>query len=261
MEDKQVSFAILRTATGELHIPVSDVMVNAIAGKDINVSYGLNSLLKARLPVKKSKTTLTIMDTALEVELDDEVLNRLNELNDEITSNPGSIASDFYDLLRAALPYEERPCSSKQFEYAQVIAMTLGISLPKDLMSSSEVCSEFIEKYQEEFKSQQAQKNAILNHARKLAKQGYADFLYRNDHVLIEICSALDVAREATVIKYIKEYREWFEEFKVYKKEYQSIYIEFISDVIREVYPGFTDFVETIELETNPETFPFHSNQ
>lgn len=247
VEDKNVSFAVLRTDMGTLSIPLPDVMINAVAGKKIDISYGFNSLLKARLPVKKSKTTLTIMDTELEVELDVDVLNRLDELTDAAISNSEGFASEFYDLLRSALPYDDRPCSTKQFEYAELIATTLGVELPKNLISSSEVCSEFIDKYQEEFKLQQAQKNAIYNHARKLAKQGYADFLYRNGHSFIEICSVFDVAKESTVIKHINEYREWVKEFQLYKNEYQYMYVELISAVIKETYPSFNDFPDTIE--------------
>ncbi|MDT3319259.1 hypothetical protein Q4Q52_05690 [Shewanella sp. SP1S2-4] len=154
MEDKNVSFAVLRSDMGTLSIPLPDVMINAVAGKKIDISYGLNSLLKARLPVKKSKTTLSIMDTELEVELDDDVLNRLDELTDAAISNSEGFASEFYDLLRSALPYDDRPCSTKQFEYAELIATTLGVDLPKNLISSSEVCSEFIDKHQEGFKLQ-----------------------------------------------------------------------------------------------------------
>ncbi|MCL1048457.1 hypothetical protein L2755_02260 [Shewanella abyssi] len=249
MTKQQKTFALLQSSSVQLKIPLSGVMAAAVTGKTINISNGLNALLSECLPPKKVKTSLTILGHELDVKLDEHVLLRLNEVMENPAFESEDFENAFYELLRYALPYEERPPSIKQIKYAGAIATMLDVDLPSELSGSTEACSDFIDKYQDEFKTTNSRIKAMSRHVRKLAKQGYADFLYRNEHSFVDICSVFDVVKESTVIKYISEYREWAEEFKLYKHESQLQYMDSILYVIEAEYPEFTDFVETMESE------------
>lgn len=233
-----MSFAKIIIHDIEVKIPVSAPVFESLCENSDKLDQlpDLNYLLKQMFPVANEKANLIVGDAIMEFEVEKYLLDSIADSYKKSPEIDDYSISQLDDLLRQSIPFDKRPPTHRQINYATEIAATLSIDLPAKALINTDSCSLFIEENVEEFKVESQKIRDITNQANRVARWAVAFSLSCQGVELKHIATKLGVVREATVQKYLNSYDEWKNEFSQRDRTYQLSIVHLITFILDEDY-------------------------
>ncbi|MGA4604218.1 hypothetical protein [Pseudoalteromonas maricaloris] len=131
-------------------------------------------------------------------------------------------AEQLIDLLRGLIPADKKPPSHRQEAYAKSIAKTLELELTDDILSSSQKCTAFLDKYSDRYREVKqeraeiiARNKALISEAHRVLRWQRAERAVESGGTFEEVAEQFEV-KAPTIEKYIRLLGEWREEARAY---------------------------------------------
>lgn len=124
-------------------------------------------------------------------------------------------AESIIDMLRSFVPDDKKPPTHRQESYAKTIAKALNIELPDEVLISSESCSEFLDKYSEQYlehKSRisefRSRNKYLISTANRVGRWQSAKMLLEQGTPIEQVAGEFEV-KPPTIEKYVHQFFEW----------------------------------------------------
>lgn len=124
-------------------------------------------------------------------------------------------AESIIDMLRSFVPNDKKPPTHRQESYAKTIAKALSIELPDEVLISSESCSEFLDKYSEQYQEHKSKVSEfrsrnkyLISTANRVGRWQSAKMLLEQGTPIEQVAGKFEV-KPPTIEKYVYQYSEW----------------------------------------------------
>lgn len=235
----QMNKAKLSIGDIEVQIPVRNEIFGAVSENSHKLGKlraDIVYLLEQMYPPAKQTLTLQVGDAELEFEIEKNLALSIAESYKAAPNIQPAEQAEFEDILRNIVPSNKRPPSSRQYQYMQQIATTLGLEIPEKALIDTDYCSEFIDEHVDEFKQIQSANQAVVREANRVARWVVAYQLNDKGINLTEIAKFLGVVQEKTVQKYLNSLEEWKEDFLNFERSKQLMMNDLINYIIENDY-------------------------